>query len=1492
MKAITIQVRDKEIPLISLSYEDLEKVIEDWRIAGITDPLGQLIAWLRDQVAGLIGALRDAVLGALNTLGSSITSAVSGAISTITSAISSGINSLLNSLSSALSSLGEGIRNALMTAFNTLSSTLSSAITAVRDALSSAVSTIANTISGILSTIASTLSALASTITAAISQVASTIISAITGVVNAVANAISGVASTITSALGTLASSIMGALNALASSIIAALSSLTQQLRALLSSLANSIIQTISNVVSTVADALASLGRGIAESFVNAFSALTSTLMSIFSNIVAGLREISVVFQGFVNSIARLGDIIAGPLKGIADALAGFFKDPIGALAKALGDAWAAFVEFTKPVWEPIMKFIDFIAKTVWEQISNFIKLISDGLQEFLKDPLGFITRQLSALWSGFIEFTRPIWEPIQQVLENIGKFFKDAWDNFIKGLSDAWNSFVELTRPIWEPIQDFFDKISKGFAEFLKDPLGFITSQLTTLWSGFVEFTKPIWEPIKDFVEDTSSFFTDLAKTLSDWSGAIVKFINEDIPNFFTRDLPKFLTEDLPNMLVEIGKHLLASLQQLGEAIFGALKLFSELLLKAVVALFDVGKAIMGGAINNMIMPIMASIKEAVKPASPPPEVKEFVQLLKDTFQHQLDLFYNKVKSHEQVGGEVVATASNLASTFGLIYVSAQLGGLIADAVHPLKNFQIRKTIKSVIDNFGGFFIMSSLSASFTFSVLHPLLRRFFQKMFSPVLPGPDTLTAMFFRRTFDEEYYTTHMRELGYAPTFIKGFIDVNANIPTVQQMIRLVGAQKVEKEVALRQLRAAGWIGERGWLGPDVVFEGLKDPPPLLTAIQMHWMGLIDLADLKKIYMWHGRHEDYFEKEVFSHYKIPPVTDLITFVIREVLDPEDFRTLLLKQGYPPKEQIRELLGRPLTTPLIGGGIGEGDWADAYWEAHWRLPSPENVFEFYNRAVAGMVAVDGKPLKIDQALAEKIVMAYTTLHDYKPEPRKLTGFLKQKVGIDAIPVGDEALVRSLRYRILTRIESRFVRRWGLISTSDYMRLGIAQGIDPFIKIRTLSGSEITMLDALTTAEFLQDLLEERTGLRTQIINAYVRGFNIKTRVTYVADQPGVTEEREIETLKLGEALSILRFRPEEISWLMAQAFIRRVSEIREDNIKAVIEDYTAGLIKPAEFENELKGLIDDDDVRKTLIDFYTRRRIRQRIKRMHARLERDLLRELDTHLRLYENGFTTKDNVKKLMDDLVAKELLQPEERDLLLSISETRRTRELIELAIRALARKVARAEITPEKFMDEMKKLGVDDSFAEKMLEVHAPFHTLTVASLISYADEVPIPPDLLRKKLTALRVPEDEAKIIEAVIARRPLTDEIRSMGSILQSLARDLEISPGEAASVLQGLNLTSPEIELRKQIIERLNRLALRRQIRRTLDVLLREQYEAMSKGRNPGLITLEQYIKIYKAMGFPDDYIVARAQEILANFKIVIDQWHILKSRLEGGR
>jgi len=144
--------------------------------------------------------------------------------------------------------------------------------------------------------------------------------------------------------------------------------------------------------------------------------------------------------------------------------------------------------------------------------------------------------------------------------------------------------------------------------------------------------------------------------------------------------------------------------------------------------------------------------------------------------------------------------------------------------------------------------------------------------------------------------------------------------------------------------------------------------------------------------------------------------------------------------------------------------------------------------------------------------------------------------------------------------------------------------------------------------------------------------------------------------------------------------------------------------------------------------------------------------------------------------------------------------------------------------------------------------------------------------VPIPADLLEKKLKTLRVPADEAEIVKLVAQRRPIMDEIRNMGYLMQTLSQNLEITPAEATGVMRALGLQPSEIAIRSKIFEALYRYGIRKQIRRTLDALLREQYQALAKGHDPKLITLDEYVAAYRSMGYPDEYIYARAQEILA--------------------
>jgi hypothetical protein len=157
--------------------------------------------------------------------------------------------------------------------------------------------------------------------------------------------------------------------------------------------------------------------------------------------------------------------------------------------------------------------------------------------------------------------------------------------------------------------------------------------------------------------------------------------------------------------------------------------------------------------------------------------------------------------------------------------------------------------------------------------------------------------------------------------------------------------------------------------------------------------------------------------------------------------------------------------------------------------------------------------------------------------------------------------------------------------------------------------------------------------------------------------------------------------------------------------------------------------------------------------------------------------------------------------------------------------------------------------------------------------LSVSGLISYADDVILSDEFVDKKLKQLNVPEDEAKIIKAVIKRRPIIDEVRSLASTLLTEVGELTLSPDDYKDILKQLGFTDEEIKLRYSIAVIRGQKAIRKQLKKTLDVLLREQYQGLAKGKDLGLITLQEYIDAYKKLGVPDNYIIAKAQEIIAS-------------------
>jgi len=1651
MQSYVVVIRGEEIPVPQLTYEEVSQLVTDWRIGGVTDPIGQLISWLWEKIRDLMGSISSAIMGAINSAVSSImsgirslidslsnsiaglintikisiqgvASALSNVISSIISAISSGISGVISFLQevgrsimstiggivstiggivssaiSGLTSMISGILSAISTAIGGIVSTISNVFSGLMSAISSMISGIISTVSSILSGIGSMLSGLLSSIVSVISGIASTISSTISSVFSQLGSLLSNLRSVIISAIDTLVSKISSILTQMAGAISGIVSTISSALKGFV----DVVISAISGVVSMIKESIS----GIVTSVQGVVSGIYSFFGSVFEQISNNLLLVGSYLTGFVNAIFDVGAKIWDVLSKMAVVMTDAAQAIIGGLTTALASLVDMLVKAIEPLWLPAQKFyewaitghspsfVDFVdsvvkfftedvpkiltgdipeffsklwealvegTKQVWEPIKNFFDWVYSNVSDFftktipkfVDDVVKFFTGDVpaffSSLWSALVEFTKPVWEPIKNFLdwvynsladfftktlpefftktvpefftktipeffENVVKFFTGDVPAFFSSL---WSGLVEFTRPVWEPIKNFLDWVYNSLADFFTKTLpefftktvpefftktipaffnnvvkfftGDVPAFFSGLWSGFVEFTKPVWEPI-------SNAIATAGEVIGKAGEIVYQVFNDVILKFFTEDIPKFFTETLPQIGHDMWDWFVTGVQDLGDKIRRFFEFLASSLASAIVGIRGTVESIFSPILNQFASKATTAALEAVKVGSPPKEIDDFVKTIVKIQQDTIYELAKKLKKGSPGMVFTLATAFSLTGTFLALKASVEGIGLLFDLGHPNKNMQFRKYFKSLLDASGGFFLSSAPAAAFTFFILHQSLRRVLYKLFPVVLPGPEQLVRMWVRLSLAESDVDEALAELGYASELREGFKELGTSLLSPREIVEAVSRGYLDMQKAMFELRKHGYLSRDGVDRAGIVLELTRPYPSIDDLIKFWRLGKYTDEDLIKYIEWRGYRKEFIDAYYTSRLSIPSVSEMITAVVKEAMDPIAFKELLRRQGlieldkYEKELNVSGIAAMGIATveETLGKPKGPLTWADVLWEAHWRLPALERVIEFANRAMVGMAHVAGKLITLKTEDASKTVLLYSRLWDFKPVPRKHTVLVGGTATTISMPVSDAEIMEALRFRVLTRIESRFVRRWGLISEDDFKRLLVAQGVSPYITIKTIDGEEISMLDALMRAEFMQDLLEERTHFRTSIISAFQKGYNIAVDVFDPVKKTSV----KVETLKLEEALMALRFRPEEASWLASSARLRRIVDLRDDAVKGLVDDYVSGAASLETFKDSLKGVIDDEEVRNSVIEYAVKRRMIARYRRMANRLDRTLISEASTMMKLYEQGFSTRSDVEQKLGELVSKELLLPEEKDVLLSIADTRRMRELRELGIRALAKKLSRGEITVEQFKASAQKLGIDKEFIDAMMENYALAHTLSVSQLVNYADEVPIPPDLLEKKLKTLRVPEDEKKIIMEVVKRRPLRDDVSSLIYWFTSLARSLDVMPGDM-NILAELGMTEEEIKLRQKVVSMLNRKAVRDRIRAALEVMLREQYQGLAKGKDLGLITLQQFYNAMKALKYPDDFIIARAQEIVASAaQTVVPEFKSLQTQLLGG-
>jgi len=203
------------------------------------------------------------------------------------------------------------------------------------------------------------------------------------------------------------------------------------------------------------------------------------------------------------------------------------------------------------------------------------------------------------------------------------------------------------------------------------------------------------------------------------------------------------------------------------------------------------------------------------------------------------------------------------------------------------------------------------------------------------------------------------------------------------------------------------------------------------------------------------------DYIDAYEATIPSIPGVGDLVRFAVRE--------------AYPDAETFTEHYAR------MSGWIGQQGYsqyfADAFWTAHWIIPTVSQADELLHRG------------DIDEAAHRALYI----LNDIRPE--------------------DIDQLRGLTWKLPGRIEARWMFRWGEIDASDLRDYLVKDGLDPVYAD--------SVAQAMAKQQFLTDINREIANVKAD----YSRGYSVEA--TLRADLAALGMRDEIVEYHVADALA-----------------------------------------------------------------------------------------------------------------------------------------------------------------------------------------------------------------------------------------------------------------------------------------------------------------------------------------------------------------------------
>jgi len=1414
--------------LSSAIMDFIESVIDSAKSAiesaiySVESSINSAINSVRDAISGVVDSIESTIESAISSIQStmsSIVTSIENLSSTITStlesyvsSITSSIEGIVNQIQSGFSSVITSIENISTSIQNTIENVLTNVTSSLQNIINqiqSGFTSITNTIQGIFTNIQQTLQNILTNVTTTIQGVINQIQSGFQSVLGTIQSIFTNIQQTIQNFATNVVSTIQSIVNQIQSgfqSVITTIQNITTTIQNLFQNVVTQIQNIVSQVQSgfgTIMETIQSLFTNVQQTIQNFATNVATTMQNIVTQIQSGFQSVITTIQNVITNIQQtLQNLITNvtvSIQNIASTIQSGFQSAI----TSIQNLYTNIQTFFQNVITQITTSIQGVSQTIQSMFTPIVTSI-----DWIRQQVGKIPELPSLIWEHIKPFVQPILDTIKDIPTKMAEISK-AFQGFVNPLVGIAHFFDQIRQKFIDyitNIPNYFKSIADFFSDISKDPLGWFNDNVVKpLANAFSEIGKWIWEHLPDWLKNAittaqdwfsgaKDWITNKWKDFVDWISKIpenIKNLGKYIYDNAIKPLQDWFTERIRN-ISNVVKFVEDKIGEFSKDPIGSISSFLGnvwcVISDAFSKIFNDMVSLIKSSINS-ILNVTKGITTSVFNTT----TTILSNVAKETLSGIWSVISNMVNASKAIWDKVGKFLSNIIeNVFKTIYDN--IAKPIEEAVLDLIKKIVTKSERGqLIETFGllGTVMLTFIGSEYLSRGMQITLRKLagifnqYEKKFTirvrgsgeakgePVGVGAGASAGgsggfeytMRFNLGYPIRKIADEMEK--YADEYRRGCI-YGFSIWASQPIMRLANALwRNVIPVELPSLSEMREITRRHMPIQEKFEEHLNVMRRYLMLYGYNDQVISWLTTTADVEGWHIKVKDRFGQDrivpISLLYELPSPSELCRMMIHDIFS-------------PPNAPIEEII-KNFTNIMKMKGYVE-DIAFLYYLLHYKYPSLEKLWDFACRATANLAwvttkseqftwagkRVGGSPkapvelnAKLDYSKVESIIKNipnklrefidkylkyYAKWHDYAPFSW-VEGF-----------TSDNLIMLDLMADIPMRIDTRWMYKWGLIPDYEVLRIVVARGMHPdWVKL-------------ITQAECMNALAEERTYARTGVINAFKEGF-----MTY--DGLSKTLSHLTDVKILGENIPV-KFLDGEIKLLGLRAKYDRALDILRDYFKDLLRGVTENIIPfdgmTKSLREEIQSISKSLGLTNLMLDesyyklYYPVANSLKKIKTIE-RIRYWYRYMLYRILYRFSEGFMSKDEFDETINEIVNNAKLTEEEKKVFVEIAQLMYDGFYKKTKADGILKKLARGAITIEQAKQELIKLGLTNDLADALIEKYAKSYTLSISTLLSYADEVYIPEDLITKKLETLGVPDDEKKIVLEVFKVRPIKDE-------------------------------------------------------------------------------------------------------------------------------